>query len=229
MLPPTFFACCCVYCGCLSASPALFHLLPWQFSILIFESFLKYTTHRSQLREMRAEFGEIVLRSQDLPQIRLLRVGVLISKLHPCTRRRKSSFTERSFIVAWLSVQFPEVPEIRVNILISPPRLVCPLFRWLVPLVPSIVLKILTPRLICGCRGQSSEMNSVSSIWEDLELEQGLPEKRWSIIILLFIWLSTMSFKLTYECIFDQINHNDSLLEFYISTMATAGTVSVPP
>lgn len=133
MLPPTFFACCCVYCGRLSASPALFHLLPWQFSILIFESFLKYTAHRSQLREMRAKFGEIVLRFQGLPQICLLRVGVLISKLHSCTRCRKSSFTERSFIVAWLIVQFPKVPKVRVNILIFSPTCLS-----IVPLIGSI-------------------------------------------------------------------------------------------
>lgn len=45
-------------------------------------------------------------------------VGVLISKLHPSTHRCKGSFTGRSFIIAWLNLQFPEASKVRINILI---------------------------------------------------------------------------------------------------------------
>lgn len=79
------------------------------------------TAYQHQLSQpcMRSEQSwRVLLRSEDTPRIRLLPVGVLISKLHPCTRCRKSSFTERSFTIAWLSVQFPEVPKVRVNSLI---------------------------------------------------------------------------------------------------------------
>lgn len=132
---------------------------------------------------------------------RLLAVGVLISKLHPCTRCRKSSFTERSFIIAWLSLQFPEVPKVRVNNLIFFSHLFFPLFSWWVPSVPSIVLII---KLILDAADRVVKL-ILCSIKEKLELEQSLPENYWSIIIL-FIWLSTMSLKLTRECIFSHLS-----------------------
>lgn len=178
-LPTTFFAC-CVYRSRLFAWPVLFYLLPWQFSVWIGSYFSKYTdraatTTLATVHEMRAKLASTVaLLGSATDLVVGPVVGVLISELHPCTRGRKSSFTERSFIIARLSVQFPEVPKVRVNSLIFFSHL---FFHCSVDwFLRFHCFEILTFKLNCGCRGQSSGINSVYSVGENLALEQSSPE-----------------------------------------------------
>lgn len=114
----------CVMCNCSSVcwfiitvvllllcfpSQLLFYLLPWQFWILKFVLFLKYTAQLADLQQVK--FCCVCMWG-------VRGVGVLISKLHPSTQHCKSSFREKSFIIAWLNIQFPEASKVRINILI---------------------------------------------------------------------------------------------------------------